>query len=101
VPVTYNFRPLKSMDYSAFEQSILASALFSAVADTGDIFTDQLKRIISSTLDELAPLRTVTRVTGGKHINRFLSQEAISAKLKHQRLERWWKKTSAYSDRLA
>ena len=30
VPVTYNFRPLRSMDYSAFEQSILASVLFSA-----------------------------------------------------------------------
>lgn len=101
VPVTYNFGPLKSMDYSAFEQSILAATLFSAPADTVDTFTDQLKYVIKSTLNELATLRTVTRATGGKHVNRFLSHEAICAKRKLRRLERCWKKTGADPDRLA
>ena len=89
VPVAYNFRPLESMDYSAFEQSRLASALFSAPTHTVDTFTDQLKHVSSSTLNELAPLRTVTRVIDGTHINRFLSREAISTKRKRRRFERW------------
>jgi len=45
----------------------MASALYSTLADTVDTFTDELKHVISSTLNGLAPLTTVTHVTETRH----------------------------------
>ena len=41
--ITYNYRPLSSMDYDVFEQNIRKSALFTNPAQTADLFTVQLK----------------------------------------------------------
>jgi hypothetical protein len=100
-PVTYKFRPLAKMDFEYFEHSLLSSSLFTDPENTVDSFVDQLRNVVTSTLDSLAPLRTVNRVCGGNHINRFLSQKAIHAKKNRRRLERNWKKTGAEADRLA
>jgi len=83
------------MDYNAFERSILASALFSAPADTVDTFTEQLKHIISSTLTNYSVHSHTHYRRQVGYINRFLSQEAMSAERKRRRLERYWKKTAA------
>ena len=85
--ITYNYRPLSSMDYDMFEQNIRKSALFTNPAQTADLFTVQMEEIITAELDELAPLKTVTRKSGGKPINRFLSREASDAKRERRRLE--------------
>jgi exonuclease III len=100
-PVTYNFRPVSKMDFALFEQNLLKSSLFTAPENTVDAFADQLRTIVSSTLDRMAPLRTVKRTSGGKYINRFLSEDAKQAKQNRRRLERRWKKTGAEADRLA
>ena len=100
-PISYQFRPLNAMNFSEFEHSILSSSLFTAPSDKADTFSDQLCDVVSSTLEKLAPLKTVTRATSGKYINRFLSSEAIEAKQKRRRLERCWKITGADSDRRA
>ena len=46
-----------------------------------DSFADQLRNVVTSTLDKLAQLQTVDRISGGNHINQFLSQKAYHAKL--------------------
>jgi len=89
------------MDFDSFEPSLLSSSLFTDPDNTVDAFVDQLRNVVTSTLDKLAPFCTVYRISGGSHINRFLSQEATHAKRYRRRLERSWKKTGAEADRLA
>jgi len=98
--VTYKFHPLSKMDFDFFEQSLLSSSLFTDPDNTVDAFVDQLHNVVTSTPDKLAPLRTVDRISGGSHINQFLSQEATHAKRYRRKLERSWKKTGAEADRL-
>jgi len=68
-PVAYNFRPLSKMDINSFELSLPSSSLFTDPDNTVDAFVDQLRNVVTSTLDKLAPLRTVYRISGGSHIN--------------------------------
>jgi len=89
------------MDFDFFEQSLLSSSLFTDPDNTVDAFVDQLHNVVTSTPDKLAPLRTVDRISGGSHINQFLSQKVTYAKRYRRRLERNWKKTGAEADRLA
>ena len=70
-PVKYQFRPLSKMDFDFFEQSLLSSSLFTDPENTADAFVDQLRIVVTSILDKLAPLRTVTRISGSSHVNRF------------------------------
>jgi hypothetical protein len=100
-PVTYKFCLLKHTDCNVFEQSLQSSPLFTAPENAIEALAEQLRTVVVSTLDRLAPLRTVKRTRSDKHINRFLSEEAIVAKQKRRRLERDWKKSSAEPDRLA
>ena len=100
-PVTYSFRRLSKMDFKVFEESVLSSPLFTAPENTVDSFVDKFRMVVGSTLDKVAPLQTVKCTSSGKHINRFLSEDAIRAKQKRRRLERVWKKTGVESDRLA
>ena len=57
--------------------------------------------VITVELDKAAPLKTVTRLSSGKLINRFLNHEAVVAKQERRRLERHWKKTGKECVRLA
>jgi hypothetical protein len=63
-----------------------------------ELFSDQLHTVVVSTLDRL---QTAKHTSSGKHINRFLSEEAIITKQKRRQLKRDWKKTSAEPDQLA
>ena len=87
--------------HSTLEQSLLSSSLFTDPENTADAFVYQLHIVVTSILDKLAPFRTVSRISGSSHINRFTSQKAIHAKRYRRRLERNWKKTGAEADRLA
>ena len=98
-PVSYKYRQLNSIDFTVFQNNILLSSLFTSPAETAETFATHLRDFISSEFDKLAPLKTVTRKSGGKPINRFMSKEANEAKRMRRRLERRWKRTSDESDR--
>ena len=53
-----------------------------------DDLADQLAALLTSDLDRVAPVKTVTRPSHGKPINGVLSQEAIAATQERRRLER-------------
>lgn len=98
--ITYQFRPIKEFNHGAFEQSIRSSSLFTAPAQTADAFSEQMFQVITGELDKVAPLKTVTRSSRGKPVNRFLSREAVAAKQLRRRLERRWKRAGLESDRV-
>ena len=79
------------MDFDFFEQSLLSPSLVPDPENTADAFLDQLRNVVTPTLDKLAPLQTVNRISGGSHINRFLSHKAIHPKRYRRKLERNWK----------
>ena len=60
-----------------------------------------MAEVITCELDKATPLKTVTRLSSGKPINRFLNHEAVVAKQERRRLERHGKKTGKECDRLA
>ena len=99
--MSFSYRPIKSVDASLFETNLRASPLFSKPARTANGFADQMVDVITDELDKAAPLKTVTRLSSGKPINRFFNHEAVVAKQKRWRLERLWKKTGRECDRLA
>ena len=55
-------------------------------------------KVLTSELDKVAPLKTVTRTSTGKRINRFLSDEAVGTKQERRRLERCWKGSGKETD---
>ena len=65
-PVTNKVRPLSNMDFDLFEQSLLSSSLFTDPENTVDSFVDQLRNVVTSTLERLAPIRTVDQVAVGR-----------------------------------
>ena len=100
-PVSFSYRLIKSVDASLFETNLRASPLFSNPARTANGFADQRADVITGELDKSSPLKTVTRLSSGKPINRFPNNEAVVAKQERRRLERHWKKTGKECDRLA
>ena len=98
--MTFSYRPIKRIYICLFEQNVRSSSLFSSPERMENGFTDQLVDVLTSELDRTALLETVTRPSSGKLINRFLSEEAISAKQKCRRLKRYWKKTGKEWNRL-
>ena len=73
--------------------------LFTNLATSANGFAVQLAEVLTSELDKVAPLKTITRMSTGKRINRFLSDEAVKAKQERRRLERCWKRSGKETDR--
>ena len=67
-------------------------------ATTAEAFAAQLEECVTTILDELIPWCTRTK-RRQKPESRWLSDEAVAAKRKGQRLERKWKKTKDESVR--
>ena len=97
---TYHYRNIKGINLELFEQSILSSSLFSSPDPTVDGFANQMETVLTSILDEVAPLKTGHR-TGPRKAKNWLSPEAVDAKKQRRRLERRWKASNAEPDRLA
>lgn len=76
-----------------------SSALFSSPASTAEAFASQLEDVVTSVLDEFAPLQQRSR-RPPKAITRWLSEEAIAAKRERRRLERRWKSSNLDVDRV-
>ena len=55
------------MDFDLFEQSLLSSSLFTDLENSVDSIVDQLRNVVTSTLDKLAPLGTVDVLAGLIH----------------------------------
>ena len=79
-PVTFSFRRLKQLNFDFFENSLRSSSLFKNPATIANGFANQLAEVLTSELDKVAPLKTVTHTSTGKQINRFLSDESVRAK---------------------
>ena len=79
-PVMFSSRRLKQHNFDFFENSLRNSSLFTNPVTSANGFADQLAEVLTSELDKVASLKTVTRTSTGKRINRFLSDEAVKAK---------------------
>ena len=65
-----------------------------------DEYADQIQSVVTSLLDDVAPLRYVRR-RPRKATTYWLSEDAVKAKRHRRRLERQWKKSGLESDRVA
>jgi len=70
-----------------FRQKIMSSSLYQKSADTVNDFAAQLGSVISEILNELVPVKKITR-RAGKSTNQWLSEEAVQAKQRRRQLER-------------
>ncbi len=94
-----NRRRINSLNPEKFQAALFSFELYSNPADTVDSFADQLRRVITSTLDSFAPIRSLYRRPCLAAV-RWLSQEAVAAKRERRRLERRWLRTRENSDRV-
>ena len=99
-PMTFTYRPIKSVDPVDFESRLRRSTLFSSPANDAESFSNQIEEVVTATLDEIAPLQTRSR-RPPKEVTRWLSDEAVEAKRQRRRLERRWKETRDEADRYA
>jgi len=98
-PVVFTYRRIRTMDTRVFERKLHDSSLFSSPAQTAEGYANQLKCVVTATLDELAPVRQCVR-RPPKAVSKFLSTEAVDAKRLRRRLERRWKETQSEADRI-
>ena len=99
-PVSFTYRQIKNIDPADFESKLRRSSLFTSLADDAESFAEQIERVVTATLDEVAPIRTRQR-RPPKAVTRWLSKEAVEAKRHRRRLERRWNETKSDTDRLA
>ena len=99
-PVQFTYRQIKNIDPADIESRLRQSSLFSSPSKDVDSFADQIESVITATLDEVAPLKTRSRLPP-KAVSRWLSEDAIAAKRHRRKLERKWRDTRSDSDRLA
>jgi len=78
---------VKVVDPVTFAARLNAKAVCTVPAGDINTFADKLDRIITDVLDQLVPRRTQIKHCG-KHINQWLSDDAIAAKRLQQKLER-------------
>ena len=97
--VVYTSRNLKSVDPVVFENLVRQSQLFEHPAATVDEYADQLRMVVTSILDRMAPERTRARRLV-KPESRWLSSEAVAAKRHRRRLERAWLLSRSEDDRI-
>ena len=93
-PTSYQYRDIKSLDKSVFQQRLLESTLLADIDIPVDDYLTDVERVVRGALDELAPVRTATR-PGGRGSARWLTQEAVDAKQTRRRLERRWKSSQS------
>jgi hypothetical protein len=94
------FRCWKRLDIDLFRERILSSTAFTNPSATANSFADQLKKDVVTVLDDLVPLRSITRRVG-RLTNQWLSEDAVKAKQTRRQLERRWKSTGYEAVRVA
>ena len=93
-------RSFKRFNIDRFKDLFMKTKVVIAPANNVDEFVDQFDDAMTSVLDQVAPLRTVT-CNRGKKNNVWLSDEAVRAKRDRRRHERKWCKTKTETDRTA
>ena len=99
-PVKFTYRLIKNIDPADFESRLRQSSLYQSPAGDAESFAEQIERVVTSTLDEVAPIRTRLR-RPPKAVTKWLSDDAIEAKRHRRRLERRWNETRSDTDRIA
>ena len=93
-------RSFKHFNVNQFKELLYKTEIVTDPADDVDEYVRQYNDSISTVLDKLAPLKTVTNRRGKKN-NTWLSEDAKKAKRKRRRLERRWCRTKSERDRVA
>jgi hypothetical protein len=96
--MTYQFRNLKSVDWTQFKDDVRRSELYTSPADTVDKFADQLDNTVSEILDRHCPTQVRCKLAPNHRDSRWLSAEATEAKRVRRRLERKWKSSHSNED---
>jgi len=101
--VKYSWRNIRNINVSSFDDDLRKSVIFVQPATNVDGYVDQLDSVLSKLLDKYAPVRSLHIVVMCTHltkkINRWLSDEAVTAKRLRRRLE-LWRSTGSDSDRV-
>ena len=98
--VSFSYRPIKNINAAEFESRLRRSTLYSSPSADAESFAKQIEDVVTTTLDEVAPLRTRSR-RPPKAVTRWLSDEAVEAKRHRRKLERQWKSSKSEADRYA
>ena len=85
--INYEFRSLKSLNYSQFIQRLLQSPLFTAPATSADEYANQIVNETVNVLDRICPIQRKAKFAPTRLTNRWLSPDACKAK-RRRRLER-------------
>ena len=91
-------RSFKHFNANQFKELLYKTEIVTDPADDVDEYVRQYNDSISTVLDKLAPLKTVTNRRGKKN-NTWLSEDAKEAKRKRRCLERRWCRTKSERDR--
>ena len=94
-----SFRDLKKLNIPEFESAIRQSSLYTNPATSVDVFSTQLRDVITSELDRLCPVKTINRRAPKKN-TKWLSEPAREAKRRRRRMEKKWKRTKLETDRI-
>jgi hypothetical protein len=95
----FHYRKFKNIDISQFCSKIQASSIWLSAKETTNDYAVQLHDNVIAILDELAPLKSVTK-RRSRHSNSWLSKDAIDARRNRRRLERRYRHTKSDSDRI-
>jgi len=98
--VTYTRRNCREIDLQTFKRKLLQSGVCINPKSTANEFAIQLRDDVIKVLDEIAPLKKVTK-RRGKRTADWLSTEAKDARRARRRLERRYRGTKTESDRAA
>ena len=82
-------RDFKRFDAKVFSTRLLESDIFTHPSDTVDEFVDQIEKNVSQILDDLVPLKTITKRKPSKP-HCWLTDDAIKAKRTRRKLEHRW-----------
>ena len=93
-------RSFKNFNVNKFENLFSKTAIVTNPVDDVNGYVEQFNVALTSVLDVIAPMKTVTRRRRGKDKS-WLSEDAKKAKRTRRRHERKWCKTKSECDRIA
>lgn len=99
--ITYSYRDIKNIDPAQFDSILCKSSCFTQTVNDPDEFAARIDKDVISTLDVLAPLRTVTKRVSSSQVVNWHSSQSRSDKKTCRRLERRFRRTKDQGDYVA
>ena len=97
--VKYQYRKFQDIDINQFMSKLQTSSIWLRPKATTNEYAVQLRDDVTAVLDELAPLKHVTK-RRSQHTNSWLSKIAIAARRNRRQLERRYRRTKSDQDRI-